>query len=72
MCSSDLEDLDFLQQILSSDYLKMTDAERAEVLKERETRSKEMVSEIERKTKRYQDIISFREKIGRASCRERV
>jgi len=56
-----LEDLDFVQQILSSDYLKMTDAERAEVLKERETRSKEMVSEIERKTKRYQDIISFRE-----------
>ena len=56
-----LEDLDFVQQILSSDYLKMTDAERAEVLKERETRSKEMVAEIERKTKRYQDIISFRE-----------
>lgn len=56
-----LEDLDFVQQILSSDYLKMTDAERAAVLKERETRSKEMVSEIERKTKRYNDIISFRE-----------
>lgn len=56
-----LEDLDFVQQILSSDYLKMTDAERAEVLKERETRSKEMVAEIERKTKRYHDIISFRE-----------
>ncbi|UII80100.1 conjugal transfer protein [Flagellimonas sp. CMM7] len=56
-----LEDLDFVQQILSSDYLKMTDAERAEVLKERETRSKEMVAEIERKTKRYNDIISFRE-----------
>ncbi len=56
-----LEDLDFVQQILSSDYLKMTDGERATVLKERETRSKEMVAEIERKTKRYQDIISFRE-----------
>ncbi len=56
-----LEDLDFVQQILSSDYLKMTDAERASVLKERETRSKEMVAEIERKTKRYNDIISFRE-----------
>ena len=56
-----LEDLDFVQQILSSDYLKMTDAERATVLKERETRSKEMVVEVERKTKRYNDIISFRE-----------
>ena len=56
-----LEDLDFVQQILSSDYLKMTDAERATVLKEREERSKEMVAEVERKTKRYNDIISFRE-----------
>lgn len=58
---SSLEDLDFVQQILSNDYLKMTDAERAAVLKERETRSKEMVAEIGRKTKRYSDIISFRE-----------
>ncbi|GMN04620.1 hypothetical protein MTsPCn5_00080 [Croceitalea sp. MTPC5] len=56
-----LKDLDFVQQILSSDYLKMTDGERAKVLKERETRSNEMVAEIERKTKRYRDIISFRE-----------
>ncbi len=64
-----LEDLDFVQQILSSDYLKMTDAERAAVLKERETRSKEMVSEIERKTKRYNDIISFREMQDRINNR---
>jgi len=50
-----IADLDFVQQILSSDYLKMTDAERATVLKEREDRSKEMVAEVERKTKRYSD-----------------
>ena len=56
-----LEDLQFVEQILSSDFLKMTDAERATVLKEKEMRSKEMVAEIERKTKRYNDIISFRE-----------
>lgn len=64
-----LQDLDFVQQILSSDYLKMTDAERATVLKERETRSKEMVAEIERKTKRYNDIISFREMQDRINSR---
>ncbi|UII81098.1 conjugal transfer protein [Flagellimonas sp. CMM7] len=58
---SSLEDLEFVEQILSSDFLKMTDAERAIVLKEKEMRSKEMVGEIERRTKRYRDIISFRE-----------
>ena len=56
-----LEDLEFVEQILSSDFLKMTDAERATVLKEKEMRSKEMVGEIRRKAKRYRDIISFRE-----------
>ena len=55
-----LEDLDFIGQILSSDFLKMTDAERTEILKEKEENSKEMVAEIEQKTKRYRDIISFR------------
>jgi hypothetical protein len=55
-----LEDLDFIGQILSSDFLKMTDAERTAILKEKEENSKEMVAEIEQKTKRYRDIISFR------------
>jgi len=64
-----IADLDFVQQILSSDYLKMTDAERATVLKEREDRSKEMVAEVERKTKRYNDIISFREMQDRINNR---
>ena len=49
-----------MNQILSSDSLKMTDAERAEVLKEKELESQKMVAEIEQKTKRYRDIISFR------------
>lgn len=55
-----LDDLDFVEQILSSDFLKMTDAERAGILKEKEKNSKQMVAEIERKTERYRDIISFR------------
>lgn len=65
-----LEDLDYISQILSSYSLKMTDAERAEILKEKELKSKEMVAEIEQKTKRYQDIISFREMQSKINQRE--
>ena len=39
----------------------MTDAERAAILKEKEVQSKEMVAEIESKTRRYREIIAFRE-----------
>ncbi|MDE3741181.1 conjugal transfer protein [Maribacter polysaccharolyticus] len=56
-----IEGMEYIDQILSSDNLKMTDAERAEVLKEQELQSKEMVAEIEAKTRRYREIIAFRE-----------
>ena len=52
--------MDFIDQILSSDYLKMSDAERANILKQKEEESKEMVSNIGIRTRRYKDIISFR------------
>lgn len=55
-----LDDLDFISQILSSDAMKMSDAERAAFLKDKETQSKEMVAEIQQKTRRYQEIIAFR------------
>ena len=55
-----LESLDYIDQILSSGSLKMTDGERAAVLKEKELESKEMVAEIESKTRRYKEIIAFR------------
>ena len=55
-----IETMDFIDQILSSNYLKMSDAERARILKGKEEQSKEMVSEINLKTKRYKEIISFR------------
>ena len=55
-----LDTMDFIEQILTSDNLKMSDGERAEILKEKELESKEMVSNIKTKTKRYKDIISFR------------
>ncbi|SDE60822.1 conjugal transfer protein [Cellulophaga baltica] len=65
-----LDTMDFIDEILSSDYLKMTDAERAEILKEKELESKEMVSIITTKTKRYRDIISFREMQDKINNRE--
>ncbi|RYH76397.1 conjugal transfer protein [Flavobacteriaceae bacterium 144Ye] len=65
-----LETVDFIDEVLSSDYLKMSDAERAKVLKEKEKESKQMVSGITTKTKRYRDIISFRKMQDKVNNRE--
>lgn len=65
-----LDNLDFIDQILSSDYMKMTDAERASILKDKEIQTKEMVAEITKKTERYQDIISFRKMQDKVNNRE--
>ena len=65
-----LDTVDFIDQVLSSDYLKMSDAERAEILKEKELESKEMVSNIKTKTRRYKDIISFRKMQDKINNRE--
>lgn len=64
------KDLDFINQILSSDNLKMTDAERAKVLKDKEIQSQEMVAEITKKTERYREIISFRRMQDKVNTRE--
>ncbi|MFD2586071.1 conjugal transfer protein [Croceitalea marina] len=55
-----IDDLDFINHILSSDFLKMSDAERTAMLKEKERQSQEMAAEITKKTQRYRDIIDFR------------
>ena len=65
-----LDTVDFMGEILSSDNLKMSDAERAEVLKQKEKESREMVSNIQTKTKRYKDIISFRKMQDKINNRE--
>ena len=65
-----LESLDYIDQILSSDNLKMTDSERAEILKAKELESKEMVAEIQAKTRRYREIIAFREMQDKINNRE--
>ena len=65
-----LQTMDFIDEILSSDHLKMSDAERAEVLKQKELESKEMVTDVRLKTKRYREIISFREMQDKINNRE--
>lgn len=65
-----LDTIEFMSEILSSDNLKMSDAERAEILKEKELESREMVSNIKTKTKRYKDIISFRKMQDKVNNRE--
>ena len=65
-----LDTVDFIDEILSSDNLKMTDGERAKVLKDKEKESAQMVSDINRKTKRYRGIISFRKMQDKINNRE--
>jgi conjugal transfer/entry exclusion protein len=65
-----LDTVDFIDEVLSSDYLKMSDAERAEVLKQKEKESQEMISNITTKTRRYRDIISFRKMQDKINNRE--
>ena len=65
-----LDTVDFIDEVLSSDYLKMSDAERAEILKAKELESKEMMSEVNMKTRRYRDIISFRKMQDKINNRE--
>ena len=55
------DDLEFINEILSSGHLKLTDGERMRAIQAHRQESQEMVSEIERKTQRYRDIIAFRE-----------
>jgi len=65
-----LDTMDFIDQVLSSDFMKMSDADRAEILKQKELESKEMISNVTSKTKRYRDIISFRKMQDMVNNRE--
>lgn len=58
---SAMSDVEFINEILLSGHLKLSDSERMEIIKEREQKSSQMVMDIERKTQRYRDIIAFRE-----------
>ena len=65
-----MSDLETINELLSSGHLKLSDADRMKAINEREARSREMVTEIERKTQRYRDIIAFRELQDRINNRE--
>ena len=64
------DDLEFINEILSSGHLKLTDGERMRAIRAHQQESKEMVAEIERKTQRYQDIIAFRAMQDKINNRE--
>lgn len=65
-----MQDMNFMQQLLTSNLLNMTDAERLAILEAQKERSREMVAEIGLRTKRYKTIISFREIQDRINNRE--
>ncbi|WP_133546753.1 conjugal transfer protein [Salegentibacter sp. 24] len=67
-----LATMNFIDEILTSDHLKMSDAQRAEVLKQKELESKEMLTDIRLKTKRYREIISFRKMQDMINNREKA
>lgn len=65
-----LRNLEFMNQVLSNDFLKLNDAERLAILEEHRDESKKMVADITLKNKRYKIIISFREMRDKVNNRE--
>lgn len=55
-----LNQLDFMEQVLSNDFLNMTDAERLKILEDQREASQRMLVDIKLKKKRYDMVISFR------------
>nr|WP_288979821.1 conjugal transfer protein [uncultured Allomuricauda sp.] len=55
-----LDQLDFMGQVLSNDFLNMSDAERLEILKAQREESRKMLVDIKLKKRRYDMVISFR------------
>lgn len=65
-----LDNLDFMGQVLSSDFLNMGDSERLAILEAHRMESDRMVADIQRKNKRYRMVISFREMQAVVNSRE--
>jgi len=55
-----LDQLDFMGQVLSNDFLNMTDAERLDILEAQREESQKMLADIKQRKKRYDMIITFR------------
>ena len=65
-----LRNLEFMNQVLSNDFLKLNDAERLAILEAQREDSQKMVADITLKSKRYKMIISFREMQDKINNRE--
>ncbi len=65
-----LSNLEFMEQVLSNNLLKLTDSERLAILEAQREDSKKMVADITLKNKRYKMIISFREMQDKINKRE--
>ena len=65
-----LRNLEFMNQVLSNDFLKLNDAERLAILEEQRDASQRMVADVTLKNKRYRMIISFREMQDKINNRE--
>ena len=65
-----LRNLEFMNQVLTNDFLKLNDAERLEILEAHRDDSQKMIADITLKNKRYKLIISFREMQDRINNRE--
>jgi len=55
-----LDQLDFMGQVLSNDFLNMTDAERLAILEAQREESQKILADIKHRKKRYDMVISFR------------
>ena len=65
-----LANLEFMEQVLSNDFLKLNDAERLTILETHRDDSKKMISDATLKKKRYEMVISFREMQDKVNTRE--
>lgn len=65
-----VDDLNFMQTLLTSNHLSMADGERLQALEAQRSRSREMLAEIRLKKRRYTSIISFREAQSKLNNRE--
>jgi len=65
-----LRNLEFMNQVLSNDFLKLNDGERLAILEKHRDESKKMVADITLKNRRYKMIISFREMRDKINNRE--
>ena len=61
MIQLSLSDLDFIDQVLSSNLLRMSDSDRTQLLQKKEQQSRELLAQVKTQLQRYRDIIAFRE-----------